>query len=258
MKKFLILGLVFSIIGIFGKVNAYDDPGVIKGAIDKYKQKNYLGCISDLRMYTEKDPSSAIAWYYLGNAYMNIAMQSEAHEAFDRVVQLNTVPKLTSYSIQAKICMENPQKCEYQDFTYDEIKKLRDNPVSFLEEYFANLNGQNKNSTDVEIERLIKGGYSGSIHPSAQEFIKQERTKIKQNEINSNKAYVPDNTNLAQAVNLLKEQNNDFSNMAMFLENNNRNDNYAQFLKQYQNSGNRTISPEMIQLMMMQNSMPDF
>ncbi len=263
MKKIFMLGLVFALmlsIGFITRVYAKDtNIQVIKDAISKYKNKNYVGCISDLRMYTEKDPSSAIAWYYLGNSYMNIAMKQEAHAAFEKVIALNTVPKLTSYSIQAQICMENPTKCNYQNFSTDEIKKLKADPTAFLEQYFANLANTGKDADTVEIEQLINGSYSQNIHPQAQEFIRQEKTKMKQNEINTDQAFIPSSDKLAQAVKLLKEQNNDLTGFAMMMDSNNQtnNNNYAEMIKQYQ-SENRKITPEMLQMMMMSNMMPTF
>lgn len=193
MKKLIILGLVISVLNLFyciSEVQASDDdPTVIRAAIAKYKDKNYLGCISDLKMYTARNTSSAVAWYYLGSSYMNIAMNPEAHAAFEKVINLNTVPLLTSYSIQAKLCMENQSKCKYQEFTYDEIKKLKANPSAFLDSYFAQQQTKQKiDPTDAEITKLIKGTYSNNIHPSARDFIMQEKAKMKQNEINANKA----------------------------------------------------------------------
>lgn len=207
MKKLFILGLVFSIVGMFCFSNNVlaSDSSVVKEAIEKYKNKNFLGCISDLRIETEKDPTNTVAWYYLGNAYMHIAMKEDAHYAFDQVIMLNTVPKLTSYSIQAKLCMENNQRCEYQEFTKDEIAQLRANPVKFLESYFANLNNKNQSEEDAVIEKLINGGYNGKIHPDANEVILQERANIQ-----GNKAALP-----SSVLGL------DASKMAMLIENHN-------------------------------------
>lgn len=252
MKKLFILGLVFSIVGLFCISNSVQasesNAAIIKGAIEKYKNRNFLGCISDLKIETAKDPTSAIAWYYLGNAYMNIAMKQEAHEAFDKVVQLNTVPKLTSYSIQAKVCMENPARCTYQDFNKDQISQLKADPTGFLESYFANLNKDTRSETDIEIEKLINGGYGGNLHPDAKNVILQERTKIQQTQGN-NRAYLPTNDKLAEALQLINGQNNDISAMAMILENRKQDSNFAT---------QPTISPEMVQLMMMQNQMTNF
>ena len=261
MKKLFMLSLVFAImlsVANTQKVLAEsEDTQIIKDAISKYKNQNYVGCISDLRMLTEDDPSNAIAWYYLGNAYMNIAMKKEAHFAFEKVVELNTVPKLTSYSIQAQICMENPTKCEYQNFTNEQIKELKSDPAGFLDQYFANLNNTNKDADTVEIENLINGSYPQNLHPQAREFIRQEKTKMKQNEINTNQAYMQSTDKLAQAVKLLKEQNNNISSFAMMIDSNSQenNSNYAEVIRQYHNE-NKTITPEMVQMMMMSNMMP--
>lgn len=186
MKRLFILGLVFSIISLlsFSINSAFAGDNTVKEAIAKYKNKNYLGCISDLRIETTKDAENTIAWYYLANSYMNIGMKKEAHEAFDKVVKLNTVPKLTSYSIQAKICMENEKKCNYQNFSNEQIAQLKENPSKFLESYFANLN-DNKDKVNVEIEKLINGEYNSKIHPEASRIIMQERTKIEQSKINN-------------------------------------------------------------------------
>lgn len=253
MKKLFIAGLMIAVLGgLFNTVFALEqvkemDPGAIKGAITKYKDRNYVGCISDLRMYTEKDPSSAIAWYYLGNSYMKISMQQEANEAYNRVVSLNTVPILTSYSIQAQMCMQDPTKCEYQNFSYDEIKELRRNPSEFISQFLASQQNKETDANTVEIEKLINGSYSNNMHPDAKTFIMQEKTKMRQNEINDgNQAYIPQDQKLAEAVELLKNQKNN-SNFAMMLD-----------LPPTQTGNKNQISPEILQLMIMQNQMSNF
>lgn len=245
MKKLFAITIVFIMmlgsLSILKSDAASNDSAVIKGAIAKYKNKNYLGCISDLRLYTEKDPSSTIAWYYLGNSYMNIAMKDEAHAAFDKVIALNNIPKLTSYSIQAKMCLENENKCNYQNFNMEQIKQLKNDPYNFLESYFANLNNTNKDMSTIEIEKLINGEYYNNIHPNAKEFIMQEKAKMKKYEINEN------------------QQNNNIPNFSMMFDNNfDINDNYAELIKSYQTDKTQQITPEMIQMMMMTNSIQNF
>ena len=68
MKKLFITTLMLTILsGFFGIVSAAEkvqemDPDAIRGAISKYKEKNYIGCISDLRIYTEKEMVSTV-WF---------------------------------------------------------------------------------------------------------------------------------------------------------------------------------------------------
>ncbi len=256
MKKLLISGLfaaILSLLIITQSVFAAEGDQAIQEAIEKYKQKNYLGCISDLKMYTQKDTSNAVAWYYLGSAYMNISMKTQAHSAFDKVVLLNTVPKLTSYSIQAKMCMENKDQCTYHDFKYDDIKKLKADPLKFLTEYTNSMKTEKKEDPEVaEINKLING--NNKIHEDALKVIKERQLEIERSKINTNKAYLPSSDRqVAQAIGMLSEQNNDISAFSMMLDDNTDN-NYMNLLKYYQNHEDKSeMTPEMLQLMMMSN-----
>ena len=221
MKKSLIAGLILTLMGLSTLNIVYsaatNNSQEIKDAIAKYKAKNYLGCISDLKYYTQRDSSSAVAWYYLGSSYMNIAMKSDAHAAFDKVVSLNTVPQLTSYAIQAKLCMENPANCKYQSFNADQIEQLRANPTGFLNSLLAPKE-ETKDAGVVEIEKLIQGYYGNYLHPEAKEFVDEQKIKMQQLEINSDRAYIQPNEKIAQSLKVINNQN--YSNgMAMIIEN---------------------------------------
>lgn len=259
MKKLLSLGLiVISALILSNAVfAAVQDKAATKEAIKKYKARNFVGCISDLKMITKDDPSNVVGWYYLGSSYMNISLKPEAHEAFDKVVQLNTVPQLTSYSIQAKLCMENPARCEYQNFNLQQIEQLRANPNGFLESYMA-AKANEVNPDTVEIEKLIDGDYD-KIHPEAREFIDQEKLKMKQTEINVNQAYLNKDYQVAQLIDMLQNQNNDMSRMTMLMNNNGKNSNsYNEVLNYVEKSENKEDSAKMLQMMLMQNSMIGF
>ena len=193
MKKTFILVVLMVLIGYFSADSvqaAYtkqESKELIQAAISKYKEKNYLGCISDLKEYTTNDPSSAVAWYYLGSSYMNVAMKNDARTAFQEVISLNTVPQLTSYAVQAQLCMEDATKCQYRNFNFEQIQKLRENPQGFFSEL---LNANKvpeviKDENIVEIDKLIDGEYTGNIHPDAKAFIDQERVKIQQSKMNA-------------------------------------------------------------------------
>jgi hypothetical protein len=177
---------------------------------------------------------------------MKISMKQEANEAYNKVILINTVPVLTSYALQAQVCMQDSTKCDYQNFTHDQIKELKKNPTQFIADYFASIRSQNDDVNAVEIEKLIRGSYSNNMHPDVQTFIMQEKTKMKQNEINENQAYLPQDRKLAEAIELLKNQKNN-SSFAMMLD-----------LPPTASDTNKQISPEMLQMMIMQNQMSNF
>lgn len=192
MKKTFILGILIVLACYFSvdAVQAYtqqESKKIIQSAIAKYKEKNYLGCISDLKLYNESDQTSAVAWYYLGSSYMNIAMKDDARMAFEKVISLNTVPQLTSYAVQAQLCMDDPTKCNYQNFSFDEIQKLKENPQNFFNELLnaSKIPEVVKDANVVEIDKLIDGSYSGNVHPDAKAFIEQEKIKIQQSKMNA-------------------------------------------------------------------------
>ena len=191
MQKSFIIGL--SLVFMISSALAYtpqESKAIIKGAIDKYKAKNYIGCISDLKLYTEHDASNAIAWYYLGNSYMKISMKEDATKAFDKAIELDTVPQVTSYSIQAKLCMEDPMNCKYQVFSFDDILKLKLDPKNFIAETLApkveNVElPKVKNPFNEEINKLIEHQYGSDIHPEAQNIVDQEKLREQQERINA-------------------------------------------------------------------------
>jgi hypothetical protein len=83
--------------------------------------------------------------------------------------------------------MEDPTKCDYQEFNRDQIRQLKADPTTFLTEYFDAQAKDNRNENEIEIENLINGHYTNNIHPEAKDFIINERAKIKQSEINANR-----------------------------------------------------------------------
>ena len=273
MKKLIIFGIMLSLLtGIY--MSAYSEDKTttagkaeIKAAIAKYKQKNYLGCISDLREYVKKDPANAAAWYYLGNAYMNISMKKDAQYAFEQVIVLNTIPKLTSYAIQAKLCMETPTDCKYYNLNKKEIASLKENPAEFIKTYEQEKMKSNiKNPEETEIEKLIKGGYGNKVHPQAREVIQIEQANInrKENAKNTNtqqkapfaktsNASSDEGEKYARAIEMLK-YNTQMESLSMMLDrpDNSYSDNYQDYLLNNRNE----MTPEMVQTMMMQNMIP--
>ncbi len=280
MKKLIIFGIMLSLLsGIYMSTYSADDTTTTKlsaeekaqlqDAISKYKTKNYLGCISNLRQYVQKDPANAVAWYYLGNSYMNVSLKQDAQYAFEQVIVLNTVPKLTSYAIQAKLCMEKTQKCKYYNLNKKEIAKLKENPSGFLKTYEAEKSKTSYDPEETEIKKLIQGSYGSNLHPQAETVIRTEKANINSAKsaparkatpsatpFKNNKASLDDNDSekYAKAVELIK-QDMQMQSLSMMLDrpdNNHRNE-YQNYLL----NGNNEMTPEMIQAIMMQNMIPN-
>ncbi len=289
MKKIFLTVLMICVVGLvqLGASAATSASNAqVRAAINKYKMKNYVGCIQDLTIVTKKDPSNALAHYYIANAYMKIGQAEKAIASFDKVISLNTVPGLTSYSVQAKNCIGGKDKCEYVKLNEDQIHELVKNPETYL-----NTLKEKKQSgltpDNIEIERLIKGKYYSNVHPEANRVIIDTLLKQEKHDMNVSadkyKSEAPTNDEIANAVKILAKAginpvqpapvaspytnftpNNEYSYLSMMMGNNQNNQmnnnnfmNMLPFLVQQQN-GNPQMNSEMVQAMMMSQMMPDF
>jgi len=120
MKKFALF-LAFTLVTAYttniclaGSTTAKKSLSVspaVYGAIAKYKQKNYTGCIQDLKPIVEKDENNVIAQYYLGIAYAQLGMKNEARTAYQKVVDSDSDVKLVDYSKKALACLDGRPEC---------------------------------------------------------------------------------------------------------------------------------------------------
>ncbi len=195
MKK-LFLIFVFTIFA-FANVCLADDAqilqeniAIIRGAISSYKAQNYVQCISTLTEYVKTHPISAAAYYYLGNSYMRLGMGDKAKENYAKTIDINTVPQMTSYAIQAIDCIDNSNgmPCVYYSFNKKQLAELQANPRVYLESIRTSLNSEDiREGSDEEIEKLIRaeGVYADRIHPEAKVVLRDE--KVKRDKYNMNK-----------------------------------------------------------------------
>jgi len=188
-KKILISIILTVILAIPAFATSVLCPPEVKGAISKYKNGDYIGCIQDLTDYTEDDPTNAIAYYYMGIAYMKVGLKDNAIDSLQKVSTINTVPKLSSYAIQATRCMQNDiDPCEYKNVPETQIDKLIKDPEGF----FAALlekNGEqeevSENDIEEDLKKLIHGDYPSNIHPDANRVIQETRLIQEQERVNS-------------------------------------------------------------------------
>ena len=180
-----------------------DNIATIKTAIANYKAGNNLQCISILSEYVKTHPVSAAAHYYLGNAYMRIGMTDKALTNYTKTADINTVPQLTSYSLQAIDCINNigtGAPCVYYAFNRKQLAELQADPSGYLRSVRNNLLSEEViEGSDPEIEKLIKGEYSDRIHPEAKQVLYEEKLKKQQYNLNKKKSMLPVSNELETA-----------------------------------------------------------
>lgn len=96
----------------------------VKIAIKKYKMRNYTGCLQDCQAIVQRDPSNALAYYYMGMSYAQAGMKDAAVNSYARVLALNPNPRLLEYATTGKRCLETPDKCHPSDTSQQDQSAL--------------------------------------------------------------------------------------------------------------------------------------
>lgn len=152
----------------------------VKEAIQKYKAQNYVGCLQDTIEITEKDPSNALAYYYMGISYVQIGNADKALEAYDKVLTLSTSGTLNEYAQRGSLCVKSPDECRRKGPS-DLEDKLND-------EYYKFINSTKSISKDV----------SDKLDEIQIEIMKQNINKDV-----DKKSEAPSNDEIAEAVKTL-------------------------------------------------------
>jgi len=220
-------------------------------AIKKYKGQNYVGCIQDTQDLTKKDPSNALAYYYMAISYASIGKKDDAINAYEKVITLSTDETLVEYARKGSDCLNSPEGCKTKESAL---------------------------GADPELDRFIRSGEDFSKDTlDMLEKMRIERLKNNLNKEAEFKGEVPTNDEIAEAVKVLARaginpvaqnpyiqaqqamyQNPEYMQLQMMLGNqNNNNDMFANMLPfmlaqgQNQNGADKNVSADMLKNMMM-------
>ena len=83
----------------------------LSSAIKMYKAGNYSQCYDVLNVIVKKDPSNAIAYYYLAMTAAQIGKKEEAISNYDKVITLTPDSRVGIFAQRGKTCLETPDKC---------------------------------------------------------------------------------------------------------------------------------------------------
>lgn len=255
----------------------YYPNATMKTAIEKYKNGNYTGCLQELFSLTQKDPSDALAYYYMAMAFTYVDMQEEAIAAYDKVLALSPNEYLVEYATKGKDCLTGGPTC----------KPISAEPNSELDEFInapygngmsPEINEQNKKQELSRIKDTINREQDLQLNDIKK--IKDFDDKNSLNSDSSDKLAEVSDEEILNAVKTLKKaglnltlqsdnpyqimqyQDPRMIEMSMLLGNNN---NYnansmmnmlPMLMSQHQKGEN--LDPRFLQAMMMNSMMSDF
>ncbi len=162
----------------------------LQQAINKYRQKNYTGCIQDMDYIITKGKALDIAYYYKAISYARLGMTEEAKKSYEEAQRITNNQALKDYTTQAIGCIDDPSKCDAnldsQDITtfiksgqfmHDDVQsKLQNKAVENAKsqinegkvpenEDLKYLNMDNSQPTDKEIADAVRTFAKLGINP---------------------------------------------------------------------------------------------
>lgn len=147
----------------------------INSAMNKYKDGNYTGSLQELFSLTLKDPSNALAYYYMAMAYTHLDMQAEAIEAYEKVIALSSNEFLTQYAVKGRDCLTDGPAC------------VKGN----AEDTIGNIQGDLK-SEEKELDNFINSPFGSGMSQEMSEAVKRQELSNFKKTINKKQVLPPE------------------------------------------------------------------
>lgn len=243
---------------------SFYDPALIESLIEKYKEKNYVGCIQEAQSKMQQDNPNPVAMYYMALSYTQIGDVKAALDLYDEILKLKPSDTLAECAVRGRDCLIGGPACPNIGVDGAEIDAQ-------VQEYKENATLINENITDLkELPAMLA---------QEQEEI-QEVTPIKPQEevVAEQPVTAPNNEEVAQAIKTLQNAgitlslqpnatqfntgyNSEMAQISMLLGNNNGNNQDRSFdmlpyMMAQSQSNPGQYNPQMLQAMMMNYMMP--
>lgn len=257
----------------------------LNSAVAKYKHGNYTGCLQELFSLTKKDPSNALAYYYMAMAYTHLDKKDQAVESYEKVIALNPNNYIVEYATKGRDCLTGGPAC-----------------ITDKVENSTNTEFSAEQAEEQKLDKFINAPYGNGLSPELTEELKQKELSKFQKTINkkenldyqdieklkqfdekqqNKRSYIQENDRIAQvsdeeilrAVKTLKEaglnmtlqQENPYQNpavdeMSLLLGNNNNNNAMNNIIPMLMSKAEKgeNIDPRLMQAVIMNSMLPDF
>ena len=269
---------------MLGGNKVYYPNANIKSVIAKYKAGNYTGCLQELFSLVKKDPSNALAYYYMAMAYTHINLKDEAVAAYEKVIALNPNEYLVDYAVKGRDCLTDGPACQAQQAPEEmsELDKFINAPYGNGLSPELNQEVEQKELTNIKETINQKEQLEQNDIQRIKEFDKKKLENNYSSELQTNEkiAQVSDEDVLKAiqtlkdaGLNLTVQSENPYAGMmqyqdpkmaevSMLLGNNNNNNANSMMnmlpmlMSQAQNGKN--VDPRLMQAVMMNSMLPDF
>ncbi|MCM1265360.1 MAG: tetratricopeptide repeat protein [Candidatus Gastranaerophilales bacterium] len=239
----------------------------VADGIQSYKNGKFEECITTMKQVVKDDPTSAIGYYYLGLAYSKTGRKILAIQNYNKVISLGSDNTLIELAKNGKnqVGGKNITAIETQlEDIEEEIKSTSDLPkieklspaelkAKYEEKITKPASSNNASSTVIKASDYQKA----NAQPTNDEIVNAirilQKAGLLQNGVSGLAGGNPAGFNPE-----MDSKTQQMNAMLMMMGQNNNNNNSMMNMMPFMNSGNGKINPQMIQMMMMNQMMPNF
>lgn len=268
----------------FNSQRAYYPNATTKSIAAKYKMGNYSGCLQEIYSVLKKQPSNAIAYYYLALVNTHLDKKDEAVTAYEKVIELHPSQYLVDFATKGRDCLTGGPACHpetpkspKQDEQLDDLDKFIRAPYGnglspelnneIRQKQLTNIKetiNQKDNLENVDIQKIKNFDKNKS---EAEETIKIAQVSDEDvlkavntlKEAGLNVSVQSENTN--PYAQMSQYQDPRMAEMSMLLGGNNNNNNTMNTvlpMLMTQAQKGEKVDPRLMQAVMMNSMMSDF
>lgn len=236
--------------------------------IQAYKNGKYEDCITNMKAVVKNDPTSAIGYYYLGLAYAKTGRNILAVQNYNKVISLGSDKTLIDLAQKGKACVGGKKITAIETQLEDIEEEIKENintpkteklsPAELKAKYEQKISkpaNENKSGTSTVIK--ASDYQKANTPPTNDEIVNAirvlQRAGLLQNGVSglaggTQAGFNPEMDSKTQQMNA----------MLMMMGQNGNNNNGMMNMLPLMNNGSGKINPQMIQMMMMNQMMPNF
>lgn len=268
----------------FSSQRVYYPNATTKSIAAKYKMGNYSGCLQEIYSVLKKQPSNAIAYYYLALVNTRLDKKEEAVTAYEKVIELKPNQYLVDFATKGRDCLTGGPACHPETQQTQKQGEQLDDLDKFINAPYGNglspeLNNEIRQKQLNNIKETINKK-DNLEKPDIQKIKKFDNSKSEAEE--TIKIAQVSDEDVLKAINTLKEagvnvsvqssesnpyaqmsqyQDPRMAEMSMLLGGNNNNNNtmntvLPMLMTQAQKGEN--VDPRLMQAVMMNSMMSDF
>ena len=208
-KKFILLASALILFSMVSQVSAKSFvTNDVSNAIKLYKSKNYSQCYTNLQNVIKKDPTNALAYYYMAMASAQLGKADEAVQNYDKVISLTSNnSNIRKYAEKGKRCIESPDNCQ------ESVENNLEEAFIYAKSTYKGLSEKAQGEYErLKIENMMREINRSDDIPSQKFNEYKDFSKFKSD------ATIPTNDEIVSAIRTLQRANmfSSYSDLSMF------------------------------------------